>query len=104
MSLVTTITAGIRALLTGSADHGTPTADLQLSYSAALATGTGSSQADKVFSDQRTLAASASEDLDLAGGISDALGVTVTFAKVKAIMIKAAPPRTRCRSRLAAFC
>ena len=59
-----------------------------------LATGTGASQADLVFADTRTLAASATEDLDLAGSLVDALGNTLTFVKVKAIYIKAASGNT----------
>lgn len=52
--------------------------------------GTTDGKADKIWSDQRTLSASASDSLDLAGGLTDAAGATVTIVKVKAIVIKAA--------------
>lgn len=55
-----------------------------------LASGTGANQADRLFTDQRTLAASATEDLDLAGVLTDPFGATITMAKIKAIIIKAA--------------
>ena len=47
-------------------------------------------KADKLFAATRTLAASGSEGLDLAGGLSDPFGQPVTFARVKAVYIKAA--------------
>lgn len=94
MALATNLLARIRAVLTGTADHATPQAAVELSQSIELETGTGSNQADKIFSDQRTLSASASEDLDLAGVLADLLGSTITFVKVKAIFIKAAAGNT----------
>jgi len=54
-----------------------------------LSTGTGAGQADKVFHDRRTLAASATEDLDLAGVLSDAFGAGITFARIKGLYIAA---------------
>ena len=61
-----------------------------LSYSNTLANGTGANQAQTVFTDQRTLAGTTSEDLDLAGGLTDAFGATITFTKVKANIVTAA--------------
>lgn len=58
------------------------------------AQGTGATQADKVFADTRTLAASTTEDLDLAGSLLDINGLAFTPAKVKAIFIKAAAGNT----------
>ena len=59
-----------------------------------LANGTGADQADLIFHDQRTLAASATEDLDLAGGLTDAYGTTLTFARLKGIYVFAASANT----------
>ena len=61
---------------------------------AELGTGTAASKADKIFLDARTLAASANEDPDLAGALTDPFGVAVVFAKVKAILIRAAAGNT----------
>ena len=55
-----------------------------------ISSGTGANQADMLWYGQRTLAASTSEDLDLAGSLSDSFGTTLTFARVKAIVIYAA--------------
>ena len=53
-------------------------------------TGTAANQAQVLFTDQRTLAANATENLDLAGGLVDAFGRTITFTAIKGIYIKAA--------------
>ena len=47
-------------------------------------------QADLAFIDTRTLAGSATEDLDLAGVLADSFGATITLAQVVLIFIKAA--------------
>ncbi len=89
MSLTSRITAQIEAAHVGSLDLGSLTAKISAGAAIALASGTGASQADQVFSDQRTITASSSENLDLAGSLADAFGATITFAKIKAIMILA---------------
>jgi hypothetical protein len=54
-----------------------------------LANGTAIDQADVLWHDRRTLAATTSEDLDLAASLVSALtGAAVTFAKIKCIYIK----------------
>ena len=55
-----------------------------------IANGTGASQADILWHDQRTLAASTSEDLDLSGSLTDSFGTTVSLVRVKAIIVSAA--------------
>jgi hypothetical protein len=59
-----------------------------------LGSGTGAGNADRLFSDHRTLAASATEDLDLAGALTDAFGATVTFARIKGLVIAASQENT----------
>jgi len=55
-----------------------------------IANGTGADQADLMWYDQRTLAASTSEDLDLSGSLVNSFGATMTFARIKAIIVYAA--------------
>jgi len=62
--------------------------------SIALSNGTGAGQADKVFVDTRTIAPSANDDLDLAGVLVDGLGVVITFARIKVILVIAADANT----------
>lgn len=61
---------------------------VELAVSQAFAHGTGNYQADLIFHDKRTLGDGASENLDLAGSLTDVFGTTLTFAKIKAIIIQ----------------
>ena len=90
MTLKTIIYAGIAADLSVAIDKGTRRHRLDKEADILLATGTGASQADQMFTDTRTLGGSANEDLDLAASLVDALGQTLTFVKIKAILIIAA--------------
>lgn len=58
-----------------------------------LADGTTANKADKKWSDTRTLGTGANETLDL-NALTDSLGRTINFAKVKAIRISAAAANT----------
>jgi hypothetical protein len=78
------------ATLNNSIDLQTVLSALSYSKSSGRATGTGSGQADRLFSDTRTIAASSNDDLDLAGVLVDPLGATLTFARVKTLIVKAA--------------
>jgi hypothetical protein len=52
-------------------------------------TGSGASQADRTFVDVRTLAASASESLDLNGVLLNAFGDVINALRIKGILIMA---------------
>ncbi len=76
-------------------DIGTPTDTFQKRSKIELTNGTGSSAADPMFHDQRTLAASGTEDLDLAGALTNPLtGAAMTFVELRALMITAASTNT----------
>lgn len=94
MTLTTTIRAGVSARLIGSSDFSNPRFDLPFPGEITLADGTAASKADVIFSDQRTISASSNEDLDLSGSLTDAIGGSAVFAKVKCIYIKAADANT----------
>lgn len=89
-ALSAVVKASISALYQNLLDHGSADYKPQVNYSLSFADGAGAGQAQKIFSDTRTLAASATEDLDLAGSLTDAFGATLTFTEIKAILIKAA--------------
>lgn len=93
-SLRTTVRAAIEATFTGSADLGSQQFTLPAPIPIQLGNGTGSGQASKLFADQRTIAASSTENLDLAGVLTDPFGSTLTFATVKAIRICASASNT----------
>lgn len=94
MSLASTIKLTLNGTLTLAKDLGTDVSPTSLSSSATLTTGTGAGQADKIFADTRTLAASGTEDLDLAGVLLDSWGNAITFARVKALVVVAAAGNT----------
>ena len=80
----------ISAVLQNLLDGRTPEDKIVFNPGDVFTYGTGAGQAKDVFFDRRTLAASGSEDLDLAGGITNAFGATITFTKIRALAIKAA--------------
>ncbi|GIM88754.1 hypothetical protein [Paractinoplanes toevensis] len=94
MPLTSRLTLAVTASQTAALDLGTAVANVAKSYTADLANGTAAGQADKIFHDTRTLAASANEDLDLAGVLTDALGGALTFVRIKALIIAAAAGNT----------
>lgn len=94
MSLSATVKASISARQTNPLDLGAGTFPLDVIASVAFEDGAGANQSDLLFSDRRTIAASGSENLDLAGVLSSAFGATLTFARIKAILVKAASGNT----------
>ncbi len=65
----------------------TPAAPLNYAAIANLTSGTGVNQATKLYSATRTLAASTTEDLDLAGVLLDAFGAALVFTAVKGLIV-----------------
>ena len=94
MALTTSILTSITADQTNAIDLGSGSFPLKYLLKTNMADGTSASQADLLFSDKRTIAASSTEDIDLAGSLSDAFGATLTFVKVKAIIVTAATANT----------
>lgn len=89
MSLETAIVASLRAIETSALDLAQGRAPIELEVRHAFGNGSGANQASNAFSDSRTLAASGSENLDLAGALISAFGAVLNFASVKAILIRA---------------
>lgn len=94
MTLNATVTAQIVADLTSALDLVTATAPLSYRHRTTLTSGTGSGAADMMWSDTRTIAASSNEDLDLAGSLTGPLGTTLTFARIKGLLVAAASANT----------
>jgi hypothetical protein len=90
-----TIDLHVQAKQTGSADLGTPQILVDIQKQLAFTPGTAAvGQSNVLFSDTRTLAASATENLDLAGVLADALGATIAAAEVVAVYFAAASGNT----------
>lgn len=90
MSLTSSLTLAIAARLGQTLDLAEAKSSLNKTYAVGHTTGTGAGQADALWHDQRTLAPSGSEDLDLAGALAGILGGTAVFARVKGLIVAAA--------------
>lgn len=82
-----TVEAAATGLAVKAADLGDVRADHASKQSTRYTIGTAAGQANQIFQDQRTLAAT-SEDLDLSGVLANKLGETITFTKVRTILIR----------------
>jgi hypothetical protein len=77
--------------ITGS----TVSANWSKSYGASLISGTVAGAADTAWWSFRTLTASATENIDFAGALADpSSGATLTFARIKALIVSAAAANT----------
>lgn len=72
-----------------STDLGSKKDSISLEVLLDLLNGTGAEQANATFSDERQIAASGDEDLDLSGGLTDAFGNSIAFTGIKAMLIVA---------------
>lgn len=94
MTLSAKLVTSLVATLTDPLDLSTPADALDYVKRVTLTSGTGANQGDMMWHDQRTLTASATEDLDLAGVLTNAFGDTQTFARIKAVIVYAATANT----------
>lgn len=90
MALTTKIVTQVIGTLTSPLDLSTPTDALDYTTRIALTSGTGANQADMMWHDQRTINASSNENIDLAGSLTGAFGTTLTFARIKGLVVAAA--------------
>src|SRR6266704_193626 len=89
MALISAVSLTVGATQTSVLDLGTATFPMAKNYAVSLTTGTAAGQADLLYQDTNTLAASATLDVDLAGSLSGAFGSTLTFVQLKAPIVAA---------------
>lgn len=94
MPLDSSVSLSVSGLLTSALDFTTVSAPVLRTYQQLLTDGAGANQANRLFHDQRTLAASANEDLDLAGVLLDPFGAAITFARIRGLIVAAAAANT----------
>lgn len=94
MALSSTLAVSAFTELTSAQGLGTARVPAGLSRAVTLASGTGAGNADRVFQARRTIAASGTDDLDLAGVLTDAFGASITFARIKGLFIAASSANT----------
>jgi hypothetical protein len=88
------VAINVEAVFEDVLDISTATMPVVFSAASVFTDGTGANQAKKIFTDTRTLSASAAESLDLYGSLVDAFGVTMNAVKLKAIIVSAASGNT----------
>lgn len=82
------IDLALKALFENSLDQQNAQINYAVAFSDSLADGNAVDLAQTVFYDQRTVTASANDSLDLAGGLTDAFGTSLTFTKIKLIYVQ----------------
>jgi hypothetical protein len=88
MNISGLVAAVVQLAVSNTKDLSVSKDDLNLSVQEQFTPGTGNNQLDKIFHDVRTLLAAADESLDLAGSLVDSFGGTITFAKIKVLLIR----------------
>lgn len=78
-----------------SLDFQSPNGGVPYSVQFGFTNGAGANQCDRVWADQRVLNASTNDDLDLAGVLTDVFGVTLTFARIKGMLIRSSAANTQ---------
>lgn len=89
-----TVKVSVAATMVNAGTLSTATAPLAYTASYALANGTAANQANHFFSASYTGASTSGNSHDLAGGLTDAFGSTITFTAIKTIVVKAAATNT----------
>lgn len=96
--LAETVTLSGTGVYTGAAGLGQATGSLNpgqgtwSAMSSALTFGTGSGQVNQVYIAQRTVGATTNDNLDLSGSLLSPVGDSITFTKIKLLMINIESP------------
>lgn len=91
----TSFAMAIKGLFVGGLDLQTQKSELNFTRGGSFENGTGSGQVDLIWSDQRSIVASGTDDLDLTGtALQTAFGANLAFVKVKVIAVYAAAGNT----------
>ncbi len=90
MPLSANINVNLTGTLTAALDLEAAQTALAKKLAITLTDGSGANQATNLFSDTRTLAASGTESLDLAGVLTNAFGQVINFSKIRLLAVFAA--------------
>lgn len=88
MALSGRIALNIESTVTNPLDLSSPLDPLRYAISQVVSDGADANEASMHWHDSRQLLASGTDDIDLAGGITNAFGATITFARVKSILVR----------------
>lgn len=90
MTLSTIIDVNVAASLVAALDIGSAQYAPTINKRITMPTGVATGQADLIFTDTRTVVASGTDALDLAGSLVGPVGGTLTFVKLKGLLVRAA--------------
>lgn len=93
-TLKTSLAFELAAQFSAALDLQTQSAPAALKRTYNWRDGASANQANRIWTDRRTLSASATENLDLAASLTDAFGSAITFARVRALIVAAAEGNT----------
>lgn len=88
MPLRATVYAGIAARFTAAPDFGTAEQNIPKDDDIVFESGVGDYQSDVIWTDERTLATGATEDIDLRGVLFDIFGAAASFVEITALLVK----------------
>lgn len=88
-TLTVKVRAAIEAIVEGSGDLATPRATIPFAADITMLSGTTNGKSDLVWADTRTIAASGTENIDLAGSLTTPVGSAAVFVEVTAILVRA---------------
>lgn len=83
------LSLSLTGILTAAFDLADAQSRFAVGRSVTWTSGTAAGQVDKVWTDTRQIAASSTDDIDLAGSLTDAFGAAFTPAKIKALVVVA---------------
>ena len=86
-TLSTSIALALKATYTNSLDISDAVANLSKGFKDTLSNGADSDQADLAWWETRTVSNGSPDTLDLAGGLTDAFGQTLSFARLKGMLL-----------------
>lgn len=87
MGLRSELLVQLSAIQSGAQDFGGPDFKPLVKALLTLSDGVGQNQADILYADERSLAASTNDDIDLAGVLTNAFGAVITAAEMVALLI-----------------
>ena len=94
MSVSGTLKVSANFKNSATADFESAVSAIDLAIALSFTNGNGSGNADRIWKDTRTLAASATENLDFSGSLTDIYGATMAFADIRAIIVTASSANT----------
>lgn len=93
-TLAGNVTVSVNLTNTNTVDLSIIPDNIKKTYNIPFTNGVGLNKAEAIFHDTRTIAASATDQLDLSGTLTNKFGTVVQFTKLKGIFVFAAPGNT----------